>query len=270
MQGYIKLYRSLLEWDWFQDANTFRVFIYCLLKANHETKKWQGVEIKPGQFITSYEKIATDLNIGVQSVRTSIKKLNLTGELTNKTTSRYSMITVKNWNRFQETNKQSNNQLTNNQQSTNNQLTTNNNDKNDKNDKNERIYSTRSQNFEFLNPDLMFDENVNKVFELYKKYCSDLIPVHFEIRDIAFRQSIKDFLILVDFDFSYFVNLCKKANKQVYLLENKIDIKSLIKNHSRIYSGFFDANKKEKIQSKLTTSDIMAKVRARKEANNDT
>lgn len=133
MQGFIKLYRSLLEWDWFQDANTFRVFIYCLLKANHVTKKWQGVEIKPGQFITSYEKIATDLNIGVQSVRTSIKKLNLTGELTNKTTSRYSIITVKNWNRFQETNKQTNNQLTNNQQSTNKQLTTTKNDKNDKN-----------------------------------------------------------------------------------------------------------------------------------------
>ena len=69
-QGYIKLYRSLLDWDWFQDANTFRVFLYCLLKANHEAKKWQGIEIKSGQFITSYEKIATDLNIGVQSFRT--------------------------------------------------------------------------------------------------------------------------------------------------------------------------------------------------------
>lgn len=152
MQGFIKLYRSLLEWDWFQDANTFRVFIYCLLKANHITKKWQGIEIKPGQFITSYEKIATDLNIGVQSVRTSIKKLNLTGELTNKTTSRYSIITVKNWNRFQETNKQTNNQLTINQQSTNNQLTTTNNEKNDKNDKNIFV--------------------VPKIEEI-KKYCSE-------------------------------------------------------------------------------------------------
>ena len=136
MSGYIKLYRSLLEWDWFQDANTFRIFIYCLLKANRELKKWQGIEIKPGQFITSYEKIATDLNIGVQSVRTSIKKLNLTGELTNKTTSRYSMITVKNWGRYQETNKQTNNQLTINQQTTNNQLTTNKNQENQKNQEN--------------------------------------------------------------------------------------------------------------------------------------
>ena len=136
MSGYIKLYRSLLEWDWFQDSNTFRVFIYCLLKANRELKKWQGIEIYPGQFITSYEKIASDLNIGVQSVRTAIKKLNLTGELTNKTTSRYSMITVKNWVRYQETNKQTNNQLTINQQTTNNQLTTNKNKENQKNQEN--------------------------------------------------------------------------------------------------------------------------------------
>ena len=238
MQGYIKLYRSLLNWDWFQDANTFRVFIYCLLKANREPKKWQGIDIKQGQFITSYEKIASDLNIGVQSVRTSIKKLNLTGELTNKTTSRYSMITVKNWVRYQETNKQTNNQLTINQQTTNKQLTTNKNKENQKNQEKERNINTLSQNF--LNPDLMFDKNVNKVFDFYEKNCTSLVPLVFEKRDLELRQAIKDFLIFIDFDFDYFSELCQRANEQVFLLDNKIDLKSLIKNHSRIYSGFFN------------------------------
>lgn len=235
MSGYIKLYRSLLEWDWFQDANTFRIFIYCLLKANREPKKWQGIEIKPGQFITSYEKIATELNLGVQSVRTSIKKLNLTGELTNKTTSRYSMITVKNWSRYQETNKQTNKQLTNNQQTTNNQLTTNKNIENQENKEKERNICALSQN-----PDLMFDKNVNKVFDFYELNCKKLVPLKFEKRDLELRQTIKNFLIFIDFDFDYFFELCQKANKQVHLLDNKIDLKSLIKNHSRIYSGFFN------------------------------
>ena len=258
MQGYIKLYRSLLEWDWFQDANTFRVFIYCLLKANHVPKKWQGVEIKPGQFITSYEKIATDLNIGVQSVRTSIKKLNLTGELTNKTTSRYSIITVKNWNRFQETNKQTNNQLTINQQTTNNQLTTTKNDKNDKNDKKERNNTfSFSENSNFLNPDLMFDKNVNKVFDFYENNCKSLVPLMFEKRELELRQSIKDFLIFINFDFDYFLELCKRANKQGFLIDNKIDLKSLIKNHERIYSGFFVKPKKQKGDADLSELDKM-------------
>ena len=262
-QGYIKLYRSLLEWDWFQDANTFRVFIYCLLKANREPKKWQGIDIKQGQFITSYEKIASDLNIGVQSVRTSIKKLNLTGELTNKTTSRYSMITVKNWVRYQETNKQTNKQLTINQQTTNNQLTTNKNIENQENIEKERNIYALSRN-----PDLMFDKDVNKVFDFYEKNCTKLAPLKFEKRDLGLRGAIKDFLIFIDFDFDYFFELCQRANEQVFLLDNKIDLKSLIKNHSRIYSGFFNTNKTpEKKQS--STAEIMAKVRARKEAINE-
>lgn len=247
MSGYIKLYRSLLEWDWFQDANTFRIFIYCLLKANREPKKWQGIEIKPGQFITSYEKIATDLNLGVQSVRTSIKKLNLTGELTNKTTSRYSMITVKNWGRYQETNKQTNKQLTINQQTTNNQLTTNKNIENQENKEKERNIYTLSQN-----PDLMFDKNVNKVFDFYEKNCKALVPIRFEKRDLELRAAIKDFLIFIDFDFDYFFELCQKANKQVNLLDNKIDLKSLIKNHARIYSGFFTKQDNGKLNHDLS------------------
>lgn len=270
MLGYIKLHRSLLDWEWYNDSVVKDVFLHLLLSANHKDNKYKGIEIKKGQLLTGRLKLASDLNLTEMQIRTALKKLKSTNEITIKTTSKYSIISIKNWDKYQQDNQQNNQQITNKQPTNNQQITTNNNEKNDKNDKNERIYSARSQNFEFLNPDLMFDENVNKVFELYKKYCSDLIPVHFEIRDIAFRQNIKDFLVLVDFDFSYFANLCKKANKQVYLLENKIDIKSLIKNHSRIYSGFFDANKKEKTQSKLTTSDIMAKVRARKEANNDT
>ncbi|MBQ2391389.1 MAG: hypothetical protein II306_06430 [Clostridia bacterium] len=259
----------MLDWDWFQDANTFRVFIYCLLKANHEPKKWQGVEIKKGQFVTSYEKIASDLNIGVQSVRTSIKKLNLTGELTNKSTSRYSIITVKNWIRFQETNKQTNTQLTGNQQTTNKQLTTNKNEKNEKNDKKERNNSVSlSDDSKFLNCDLMFDKNVNKVFDFYSENCKALVPLKFEKRDLELRQTIKDFLFFIDFDFSYFFELCQKANEQVFLLDNKIDLKSLIKNHSRIYSGFYKAKPPQKTDTKKTTADIVASVKARMEATN--
>ena len=113
MSGYIKLYRSLLEWEWYSDKNVCRLFIYCLLKANHKAEKWHGQEIKAGQFITSYENLAKSTGLTSQQIRTALNKLKTTGEITNKTTSRYSIITVNNWNLFQQDNKQNNKQTTN-------------------------------------------------------------------------------------------------------------------------------------------------------------
>ena len=140
MEGWIKLYRQLVNWEWYQDANTFRVFIHLVLIANHEDAKWQGRTILRGQVLTSYDHLAQALKLTVQNVRTSIKKLEKTGEITIKSTNKFSLITIEKYSNFQssnfEINKQNNKQLTNNQQTTNKQLTTNKNEKNDKNDKN--------------------------------------------------------------------------------------------------------------------------------------
>lgn len=38
MEGWISLYRKILNWEWYSDANTFRLFIHLLLQANHEEK----------------------------------------------------------------------------------------------------------------------------------------------------------------------------------------------------------------------------------------
>lgn len=131
-QGWISLHRKILEWEWYDDANTMRVFIHCLLRANHEDGQWHGKDIKRGQFISSYGKIAQELKLGVQNVRTSINKLKLTGELTSKGTNKYTVFTVLKYDEYQETNKQN----TNNQQTTNKQLTTNNNNNNNNNENN--------------------------------------------------------------------------------------------------------------------------------------
>ena len=40
MSGWIKIHRQILEWEWYSDTNTFRVFLHLLLKANHKEKKY--------------------------------------------------------------------------------------------------------------------------------------------------------------------------------------------------------------------------------------
>lgn len=131
--GWIKTHRKITEWEWYQDSNVFRVFFHLLLTANHEAKKWRGIEVKRGQKITSYQHLAEELGLSLQSVRTAIKKLKLTGELTHTGNNKYSVFTIVNWETYQIDNKQPNNPVTNKQHSNNIQLTTNKNDKKEKN-----------------------------------------------------------------------------------------------------------------------------------------
>lgn len=121
MEGWLKLHRGLLDWEWYTNSITKDVFIHCLLKANYETKKWQGRLIPPGSFITSYRHIADELNISVQNVRTAISNLELTHELTHKSTHKHTLITIENWAKYQDVINQTN---TVNNTQTNIQLTT--------------------------------------------------------------------------------------------------------------------------------------------------
>lgn len=122
-QGYIALFRQFLSWEWFTDINTCHLFIYCLLRANHKAKKWRGITVPAGSFITSLNHISLETGLTLQQCRTALNHLKSTYELTHQSTRQYSIITVNNWDKWQ------GNQHTN-QQTINKQLTTNNNDNN--------------------------------------------------------------------------------------------------------------------------------------------
>lgn len=121
-KGYIMLYRSLLDWQWYDDINTKVLFIHLLLTVNYEPQEWHGLTIERGQRVSSYANIAKETGLSVQSVRTAINHLISTGELTHKATSKYGLFTVVNYDKFQDpTYKPTNEQQTNNSQPTNNQ-----------------------------------------------------------------------------------------------------------------------------------------------------
>ena len=128
MSGYVKLFRKLAEWEWYNDPNTFRLFIHCLIKANYEEKKWRGKVIEAGSFVTSSLKLGEELHLTRQQIRHSICNLQNTQNITTKTTNKYTVITVLNWAEYQSyeieqitnktTSKQPAKQPTNNQQTT--------------------------------------------------------------------------------------------------------------------------------------------------------
>jgi len=138
--GWVMIHRSLIEWEWFQDQNTLQVFMYLLLMANHKPHKYQGINLQRGQLITGRKKIAQVTGLSEQSVRTSLKRLKTTNNITSTSTNKYSIISIVNYDKYQtkneSTNQPYNQQDTNNQPATNQQLTTYKNDKNVKNEKN--------------------------------------------------------------------------------------------------------------------------------------
>lgn len=151
--GWIKLHRELTKWEWYQDGNTMRVFLHLLLTANHKAAKWQGKTIERGQLVTSREHLASDLGLSIQSVRTSISKLKKSENITVKSTNRFTVISVCNYDTYQsldaESNQPANQQATSKQPTNNQQVTTNKNDKKNKNEKNEKKYTIhRVENLE--------------------------------------------------------------------------------------------------------------------------
>lgn len=139
-QGWIKLHRQFIKWEWYQKSEMVHLFLHLLVSANHEEKSWQGNIVKRGQLITGLKVLQQDTGISAQTLRTCLERLKSTGEITTKSTNKFRLITLLNYDKYQNDERKltskSTVKLTNNQQTTNKQLTSNNNGKNEKNDNN--------------------------------------------------------------------------------------------------------------------------------------
>lgn len=160
-QGFIKIHRSFMNWEWYDDANTMRVFVHLLLRANHKAKKWHGRTIERGSLVSSYAVIADELSISTRKLRTALSHLQKTEEIKiSGQRGLYSIFTINNYEIYQENDKakvnnnneeqlQPDNETTKesqfndnkkplDRQKPDNETTSNKNDKNIKNDKNEK------------------------------------------------------------------------------------------------------------------------------------
>ena len=99
--GYIKLHRSMLDWEWYGNINVKILFLHCLLKANWKPGRFQGVDIPKGAFATSYTSLASETGLSERQIRTALSNLRATGELTLKRHPKFSVITIKNYSLYQ-------------------------------------------------------------------------------------------------------------------------------------------------------------------------
>lgn len=197
-QGWIKVNRKLLNWEWYKETNTKSLFIHALLRANFDDQKFQGIIVPRGSFVSSYPNLAAETGLSVQNVRTALKRLISTGELTVKKYPKFTLFKVENYDMYQTPNSQTNSQLTVNQQAPNSQLTTIKEIKNVRNKEIKNIYIAPTSNeaepviaeiIDYLNKRTgkHFKTNVDKT----KRYIKARIKEGFDIEDFKKVIEIK-------------------------------------------------------------------------------
>lgn len=119
--GWIRLYRKMTEWQWYGVPNMMAVFIHLLLMANHNDDSYRGIEVKRGQVLTSEDCIMRSIQIKRGALRVCLKRLEKTGEIIRKSTNKYSIITLCNYDYYQNATEYNNLQKTNKQTTSNHQ-----------------------------------------------------------------------------------------------------------------------------------------------------
>lgn len=140
MEGWIKLHREIANWRWATSPNHLILFLQVLIRANFKPTHWRKELIQPGQLLTGRKQLSSWTGLSEMQVRTVLRDLQSTQEITIKTTKNYSIITILNWDKYQgedeQNNHQNNQQITNKQPTDNQQITTSKNANNAKNVKN--------------------------------------------------------------------------------------------------------------------------------------
>lgn len=142
--GYIKLYRKVTNSFVWTNANMFKLWSLCLMKAIHKESRFifngQEIAVSSGQFVTGRAVIEKEFNEGVprdqqivgRTLWRWLKKFENEQMLSISSTPKYSVITINNWDDYQVNDQQ----VSNNRPTSVQQLSTYKNEKNDKNEKN--------------------------------------------------------------------------------------------------------------------------------------
>jgi len=105
-RGYVKIWRKSIDGGWLSNPKLWTFWCYCLLRANHRPCKvvlgFTEIELEPGQFIFGRKQASKDIGLSERTVRTCLHTLKTTSNVTIKTTNRYSIISIINWNSYQD------------------------------------------------------------------------------------------------------------------------------------------------------------------------
>ena len=116
-RGYVKVYRKSLDKGWVRNHKLWSVWTYCLMKATHKKTEtiigMRVVKLEPGQFIFGLKVASKDLDIPKTTIYRILKFLSSEGNLSIKSENKFSIITIMNWECYQDTRNQNGKQVEN-------------------------------------------------------------------------------------------------------------------------------------------------------------
>lgn len=98
---FVKIYRRMLNWDWYTDIPVKVLYLHCILRANWKPDEWRGIAIERGQFVTSLQSLALETGLTLQQIRTALSKLIDNRLITDFVIGKKRVITVLNYDSFQ-------------------------------------------------------------------------------------------------------------------------------------------------------------------------
>lgn len=236
MEGYVKIYRKIVDWEWYDDLPTFKLWIHLLLKVNHEDKKWRGIDVKRGSCVTSYGSLVSETRLSKKQIERALRNLVTTGEVEKVTTSKNTLIIITNYDKYQNMETQTESQERSKGEHEEKQRGTNKNDKNDKNSS----YTPHQKIIEMYNETCKRLPKVVKATEERKKYIG--------ARYKEYKQEL-----------SVFEELFQKANDSSFLCGNnknnwKANFDWLInqQNMAKVLEGRYDDRKQEYDEEETT------------------
>lgn len=102
VSGYVTVKRSIRDWGWYHDPKVFTLFMHLLIDANFKDTEWEGRTIQRGQLVTSIALLSADTGLSRQEIRTALRKLGGSGEVRSTSLGRWTILTVCNYDSYQE------------------------------------------------------------------------------------------------------------------------------------------------------------------------
>lgn len=137
-EGWISLHRKILENPIVtKDAEHFYIWVYLLLNATHKDMpvlfEKEKIVLGPGQLVTGTTKIASDTQISRSKVQRILKTFKNDMQIDTQTCSRGTLISIRNWEKYQLDDTESDTRVIRKRYASDTQVSTNNNDNNENN-----------------------------------------------------------------------------------------------------------------------------------------
>ena len=213
--GYVKLYRSILDKPYSNKPDYVWVWCYLLLRATYKEREVmignKKILLKPGQLITGRKKLAEQTGVNKIKIYRILKCYENEHQIEQQKTNKYTVITIKNWHKHQ-ANEQQNEQHLNNKRTTDEQqMNTYNKDKKEKKDNNIHIGILNFWNSKKIIVHKQTDELLESVGIIIRKN---------KLKEDNIKQGIENYSIVLA-DKKYFF-------KYIWSLENFLSRKKAL------------------------------------------